>query len=45
MNGQVWVDSKSLAHTIAICNAILHSEYMMTHEKCRDVVNSLVERL
>lgn len=44
MNGRVWVKAASTAHTIAISNALLSSEFMSS-EQCKRMVAQIVERL
>ena len=44
MNGRVWVKAASTAHTIAISNALLSSEFMSS-EQCEQLVAQIVQRL
>ena len=44
MNGRVWVKAASTAHTIAISNALLSSEFMSS-EQCKQLVAQIVQRL
>ena len=44
MNGRVWVKAASTAHTIAISNALLSSEFMSS-EQCKEMMAQIVERL
>jgi exosome complex component RRP40 len=44
MNGRVWVNSPSEAHTVIIVNAILNSEFM-TERQAQTMVDALVAQL
>ncbi|KAF9168736.1 Exosome component 3 [Actinomortierella ambigua] len=44
MNGKVWINSASTAHTILIANAIKNSEFLSTAQ-CQSMVKKMVERI
>ncbi|KAG0228277.1 Exosome component 3 [Actinomortierella wolfii] len=44
MNGKIWINSASTAHTILIANAIKNSEFLST-KQCQSMVKQLVERI